>query len=160
MLHRHPILSVVTLVYLAFVGWVTLNPQPSQTSSNGWLLRALGFFARHDSTDWITYSLVEFIANIAMFIPIGVFFLLLFGRRKWWLAIFVGVVLTCFIEFVQLFLPARYPDVSDLVANSTGTVIGVSLALVLTSFTIARRTSRRRDSSDRAPMPRGGTAPE
>lgn len=160
MFRRHPILFVVTLVYLAFVGWVTLNPAPPETSSNGWLISALGFFAHHEATDWITYNVVEFTANIGMFIPIGVFFLLLLGRRMWWLAILVGVILTCSIEIIQLFLPARYPDVRDLVANSTGTAIGVGLALVVMSFTTRRRTSRGRDSQGRAPMPRGGTAPE
>lgn len=139
MLHRHPFLSVVTLAYLAFVGWVTLGPQPLDSTNNSWLLRALGFFARHDSTDWITYGRVEFAANIAMFIPIGVFLVLLFGRRLWWLAIVIGVGLTCSIEFAQQFLPTRYPDVRDLVANSAGAVLGVGFALVLTAWKVVRR---------------------
>lgn len=139
MLRRHPFLSVVTLAYLAFVGWVTLGPQPLDSANNGWLLRALGFFARHDSTDWITYGRVEFAANIAMFIPIGVFLLLLFGRRLWWLAIIIGVGLTCSIEFTQQFLPTRYPDVRDLVANGGGAVLGVGFALVLTAWKVVRR---------------------
>lgn len=139
MLHRHPVLSIVTLAYLAFVGWVTLGPQPLDSANNGWLLRALGFFARHDSTDWITYGRVEFAANIGMFIPIGVFLLLLFGRRLWWLAIVIGVVLTCSIEFTQQFLPTRYPDVRDLVANGAGAVLGVLFALVITAWQVVRR---------------------
>jgi glycopeptide antibiotics resistance protein len=143
MLHRHPVLSLVTLAYLAFVGWVTLGPQPVDSSNNGWLLRALGFFSRHESTDWITYDRVEFAANIAMFVPIGVFLLLLFGRRLWWLAILLGIALTGSIEFAQLFLPERYPDVRDLVANTIGTVIGVFFALVVTGLTLRRRSARR-----------------
>jgi glycopeptide antibiotics resistance protein len=139
MLHRHPFLSVVTLAYLAFVGWVTLGPQPLDSTNNGWLLRALGFFARHDSTDWITYGRVEFAANVGMFIPIGVFLVLLFGRRLWWLAIVMGVILTGSIEFTQQFLPTRYPDVRDLVANAGGAVLGVGFALVLTAWKVVRR---------------------
>ncbi|TFD20577.1 VanZ family protein [Cryobacterium sp. TMT4-10] len=147
MLHRHPVLSSATLAYLAFVGWVTLGPQPLNTSNNGWLLRALGFFARHDSTDWITYGRVEFAANIGMFIPIGVFLVLLFGRRQWWLAIVVGVALTCSIEFTQQFLPTRYPDLRDLVANTAGAVLGVLVALVITAWKIV---PRRADAAGRA----------
>ncbi|TFB46282.1 VanZ family protein [Cryobacterium tagatosivorans] len=139
MLHRHPVLSLVTLAYLAFVGWVTLGPQPLDSANNGWLLRALGFFARHDATDWITYGRVEFAANIGMFIPIGVFLLLLLGRRLWWLAILAGVVLTGSIEFTQQFLPTRYPDLRDLVANSAGAVLGVLFALVITGWEVVRR---------------------
>ena len=139
MLHRHPVLSLVTLAYLAFVGWVTLGPQPLDSGNNELLLRALRFFNRHDSTDWITYGRVEFAANIAMFIPIGVFLLLLFGRRLWWLAIALGLLLTGSIEFAQQFLPTRYPDVRDLVANGGGAVLGVLLGLILTAFKLVRR---------------------
>ncbi|TFD26838.1 VanZ family protein [Cryobacterium cryoconiti] len=143
MLHRHPLLSLITLAYLAFVGWVTLGPQPLDSSNNGLLLRALGFFARHDSTDWITYGRVEFAANIAMFIPIGVFLLLLFGRRFWWLAIALGLLLTGTIEFTQQFLPTRFPEVRDLVANGSGAVLGVVAGLVLTAFKLVRREDPR-----------------
>ena len=139
MLHRHPVLSLVTLAYLAFVGWVTLGPQPLDSGNNGLLLRALGVFSRHDATDWITYGRVEFGANIVMFIPIGVFLLLLFGRRLWWLAIALAVVLTGSIEFTQQFLPTRYPDVRDLIANGSGAVLGVVLGLILTAFKLVRR---------------------
>jgi glycopeptide antibiotics resistance protein len=147
MLHRHPILSLITLAYLAFVGWVTLGPQPLDSSNNGWLLRALGFFSRHDATDWITYDRVEFAANIGMFVPVGVLLLLLFGRRLWWFAIVVGIMLTCSIEFTQQFLPTRYPDVRDLVANTSGTIIGVLFALVLTGLQVVRRRPVRRAQS-------------
>jgi glycopeptide antibiotics resistance protein len=147
MLHRHPILSLITLAYLAFVGWVTLGPQPLDSSNNGWLLRALGFFSRHDATDWITYDRVEFAANIGMFVPVGVLLLLLFGCRLWWFAIVVGIMLTCSIEFTQQFLPTRYPDVRDLVANAGGTIIGVLFALVLTGLQLVRRRPVRRAQS-------------
>ncbi|MGO4689433.1 VanZ family protein [Glaciibacter sp. 2TAF33] len=144
MLHRHPVLSLVSLAYLAFVGWVTLGPQPFDNSNNGWLLRALAFFSRHDATDWVTYGRVEFIANIGMFVPIGAFLVLLFGRRLWWLAIVIGIMLTCSIEFAQLFLPTRYPDVRDLVANTAGAAIGVLFALVITAVQLGRRRPVRR----------------
>jgi len=143
MLHRHPVLSLVTLAYLAFVGWVTLGPQPFDSGNNELLLRALRVFSRHDATDWITYGRVEFAANIAMFIPIGVFLLLLFGRRFWWLAIVVAVSLTGSIEFTQQFLPTRVPDVRDLVANGSGAVVGVIVGLVLTAFKLVRREDPR-----------------
>nr|WP_277870385.1 MULTISPECIES: VanZ family protein [Cryobacterium] len=128
---------------MAFVGWVTLGPQPLDSSNNGLLLRALGFFARHDSTDWITYGRVEFAANIAMFIPVGVFLLLLFGRRLWWLAIALGLLLTGSIEFTQQFLPTRFPDVRDLVANGSGAALGVLIALVQTMYQVVRRDEAR-----------------
>lgn len=143
MFRRHPILSLVTVGYLAAVGWITLGPQPINTGNGYWLWRALRFFGHHDSTRWLTYDRVEFLANIAMFVPIGVFFVLLFGRRLWVLSIVSGGLLTLAIEFAQLFIPGRVSDVRDLVANSLGTVLGVLVALVLTHAKARRLRTQR-----------------
>jgi VanZ family protein len=138
---RHPLLSLGTLLYLGAVGWITLGPQPIDERAGGLLWRALRVFARHESTDWITYSRVEFGANIAMFLPIGLFFLLLFGRRLWWLSILFGIGLTVGIEFAQQFIPTRVSDPRDLLANSTGAFVGVMVGLILTAGK-ARRIRR------------------
>ncbi len=133
MFRRHPILSLATFAYLAFVGWVTLGPQPLDGGNDTLLWRVLHFFSHYELTDWITYQRVEFLANVGMFVPVGMFFLLLFGRRLWFVSVLAGVVLTCAIEFVQMFLPDRVSDVSDIIANSIGTVIGVLFALAVTA---------------------------
>jgi len=146
MFRRHPILSLVTLVYLAVVAWVTLGPQPFDDSHDGLLWRALAAFARYDLTDWLTFQRVEFTANVFMFVPVGMFLLLLFGRRGWWAALAAGVIMTCVIEFVQLFLPDRVSDVSDIIANSLGTLIGVILVLIVTT-PAARRLRAQRDGA-------------
>ncbi|MBG6107757.1 VanZ family protein [Frigoribacterium sp. CG_9.8] len=132
MFRRHPLLTLVTVGYLTAVGWITLGPQPINTGTGYWLWRALRFFSNYESTRWLTYDRVEFLSNVAMFLPIGVFFVLLFGRRLWFISIISGVLLTCAIELAQRFMPGRVSDVRDIVANSVGTVAGVLIALVLT----------------------------
>ncbi|HEY0259299.1 MAG TPA: VanZ family protein [Lacisediminihabitans sp.] len=143
MFRRHPLLSLVTVAYLGFVGWLTLGPQPLQGHSGVWLWRLLGFFGRHQSTNWLTYSRVEFLANVLLFVPIGMFFLLLFGRRWWFVSVLAGVAMTFAIEIAQLAVPGRVTDIRDIVANSAGTVVGVAVALVLTAGR-ARRMRRAR----------------
>jgi glycopeptide antibiotics resistance protein len=128
--HRRA-LQAITVGYLGVVGWITLGPQPLDERSAGILRSVLGVLAGTDFTRWITYDLVEFTANIAMFVPVGLLFLLLVGRRRWWLALAGGVALTCAIEFTQLFLPGRFSDVRDILANSLGALLGVVVALLL-----------------------------
>jgi glycopeptide antibiotics resistance protein len=96
----------------------------------------------HDLTRWLTYVRVEFLASVAMFLPIGVFFRLLFGRRLWFVNVISGVLLTLTIEFAQRFIPGCVSDLRDLVANSLGTVLGVLVALVLTQATFRRLRSQ------------------
>lgn len=143
MFRHHPVLTVVTFVYLGVVGFLTLGPQPLDDGTDSLVWALLRFFARYPSLN-ITYSGLEFAANVAMFIPVGLFFLLLLGRRRWWLAIVLGVMLTCGIEFAQLFLPGRVSDPRDILSNSVGAVVGVVIALVVTWPAAVRRARERR----------------
>lgn len=138
MFRRHPYLSLTTFSYLGFVAWVTLGPQPVDAGDDALLWRALRFFSRYDLTDWITYHRLEFLANVGMFVPVGMFFLLLFGRRMWFVAVLAGVAMTVTIEFVQIFLPDRVSDVRDIIANSIGTLVGVLFTLAVTASTARR----------------------
>jgi glycopeptide antibiotics resistance protein len=129
---RHPLLSVVTLVYLAVVGWLTLSPQTEHQEA-GLLWQLALVFDRYPATEWITFNLLEFVANVLMFLPFGLFFVLLLGRGRWWLAIALGVTLTLGIEFAQQYIPQRVSDPRDILSNSLGAAIGTLLALALTA---------------------------
>jgi glycopeptide antibiotics resistance protein len=135
MFRRHPLLSIVTVLYLGFVGWLTLSPQlPLGTGTNGFVWQVLRALDGVPGTRWIDYSDVEFGANVLMFAPIGMFFVLLLGRGKWWLAILLGVGLSCLIELAQLlFFTTRVADTRDIISNSSGATAGALLVLILTA---------------------------
>jgi glycopeptide antibiotics resistance protein len=142
MFRRHPLLTVVTLAYLGLVGFVTLAPIPDQ-GRDSIIWRIVGVFDGFAATRWLDYWTVEFLANVAMFVPLGLFLVLLLGRGRWWLAILLGVGLTVVIELVQQSLPTRVSDLRDIVANSMGATIGVLLALVVTAAKARRLRTQR-----------------
>ena len=76
----------MTLVYLGFVGWVTLTPGAEAPTSSGLAMRVLARLQRSEHLSWLTYDRAEYLANIALFVPVGLFLLLMFGTRLWWLA--------------------------------------------------------------------------
>ena len=139
LVRHHPVLSAITVLYLGAVAWLTLGPQPIGLVRAAGVFRLLALFQRHTATAWITYPAIEFAANAAMFVPIGVLLLLLAGRRWWWMAVLGGFGLSASIEFAQLFLPGRVSDVRDLVSNSIGALAGVLVALLLTWPEAVRR---------------------
>ena len=145
MFRRHPVLTVVTFAYLLLVGFVTLAPIPDQ-GRDSIIWRIVEVFDGFAATRWLDYWTVEFLANVAMFVPLGLFLVLLLGRGRWWLAILLGVGLTIVIELVQQSLPTRVSDLRDIVANSAGAAIGVLVALLLTAAK-ARRLGAMRTSA-------------
>lgn len=74
-----------------------------------------------------------------MFIPLGLFVAMLISHRHWWVLLFAGTLISGAIELSQLLLlPSRYPEVRDLVSNSTGFLIG-ALAAVLFRLLVEHR---------------------
>ena len=148
MLHRHPFLSLLTLAYLGFVGLVTLTPASTQPDYMGLAARVLARLQRYPDLDPLTSRLsverIEFLANIGLFVPLGVFLLLLVGTRLWWVAVMAGIVLTGMIESVQKNIPGRVSDPRDVAANSIGMFVGVAVAVVLTLPAALRRRRERR----------------
>lgn len=147
MLHRHPFLSLLTLLYLGFVGLVTLTPGSGQPDYYALAARVLARLERYPDlaplTERLSVERIEFLANIGLFVPLGVFLLLLVGARLWFVALAAGIVLTSMIENLQREIPGRVPDPRDVAANSIGMLVGVALALLLTlPATLRRRRAR------------------
>ena len=146
MLHRHPVLSLLTLAYLGFVGLVSLTPASGQPDYSALAARILARLERYPDlaplTSRLSVERVEFLANIGLFVPLGVFLLLLVGTRLWFVALAAGVVLTSMIENIQRSVPGRVSDPRDVAANSIGMAIGLVLAVLLTLPATLRRRRR------------------
>ncbi|WP_426003829.1 VanZ family protein [Paenarthrobacter sp. NyZ202] len=72
---------------------------------------------------------IEFVANIVMFIPLGCLTLALWPQT-WTMRsmVLLGAVASTFIELMQLLIPGRVTAVSDVIANTAGALLGVFLA--------------------------------
>lgn len=81
---------------------------------------------------FVDYGVVEFVANVGMFIPIGLFAAIAVSKKLWWIVIIAGPLMSIGIERAQsLLLPDRFATVSDIVANSLGAIIGAIVGLFL-----------------------------
>jgi len=134
----------VTLAYLGFVAWLTLTPDSAAPTSSDLVMRVLARLQRYDELSWLTYDRAEFLANIALFVPVGLFLLLLVGTRFWWVAAALAFAMTSAIETAQRSIPGRVPDERDLVANTLGALAGIVVGVVLTLPATIRRGRARR----------------
>lgn len=141
------VLALLSAVYLWAVAWLTLRARPYGSDLSAVLDRVLSWLAERPSTAWITFDRLEFGANVAMFVPLGVIAVLWFGVRGWWWAPVLGLVVSLGIETAQaLFLDSRVSDPRDLVANTLGAVIGM-LAMLLLAFLLSPPDPRRASPS-------------
>lgn len=72
---------------------------------------------------------VQFVLNVALFVPPVFVAALLWRRLPWWGWALLGLVVSAAIETTQaLFLSHRTPEAADLVSNTVGAAIGALLA--------------------------------
>ena len=130
------LVAVVILVLL-----ITLWPTPVDPEGSRPIQDLLATLHGYGLPQWFAYRELEFTANVVMFLPLGVFTGLLIPRRKIWVDAFALPMLSIAVECAQLlFLPERYPTVSDVIANSLGAWIGLALAQI--KWTPARTSTR------------------
>ena len=89
-----------------------------------------------------SYTVFEFLANIALFVPFGLLLAAAWPRRSPWLIILIGYAASATIELVQTLLPSRYPTLSDVIANTLGTIIGCLVARMLLQLSPTHRRFR------------------
>lgn len=131
--------------YSAVVVLVLTWPTPVDRPIAGLLERVLRALDRR-GFGFIDYGLVEFTANIAMFVPIGFLLLLGLGRGGWAVALVIGYTASLAAELFQhVFLPERVASVLDVLANSLGALLGVLVALLVLRITRGRRAPRAHD---------------
>ncbi|MGN8026970.1 VanZ family protein [Microbacterium sp. 22242] len=123
------------LVYAIVVAIIVFWPQPFLSVFDPWIRKA------SVELPALTLPRVEFAANIAMFVPLGMFLAVLLPRRRYLVAP-IGFVTTIMIESVQgLFLSSRSATVADVLANTTGACLGLLIIEIVEAVRRRKRPS-------------------
>ncbi len=135
---RNPrVLRIVLGAYVALLAVVGFFPSPIDRPIDAPLSRIIQWCGQH-GLGFVTYARVEFGANIALFMPLGMLLALLFGPRRWWRAPVICFVATVLIELGQgVLLPQRIASIGDVIANTVGGILG-TLAAVAIMAVVAR----------------------
>ncbi len=127
------VLDVTLLAYLVVVLVITLWPSPPDPASFGWLERALAWAHARGLPASVQLPVVEAVANVALFVPLGALALWARGARPL-VAVAAGCALSASIELTQLALPERVPTVQDVAMNTLGAALGVCVVVVSRSW--------------------------
>jgi len=126
---RTLLLRIVFAVYLVAMGFLVWLPNPDAVQYTGIVAVVARWFEPLGLPFEPTYIVLEILANVVLFVPFGILALTAFRWMRVWSATLAGLATSCLIEGVQLFLPTRYSTVSDLIANTTGALIGALLVV-------------------------------
>ncbi len=135
---RHRKLYYITValfvVYLLFLVWVVLFKLGFSLSETG-TIKAYNFIPFHYKDGHnIGFHFSEVRDNILIFIPVGVYLCLLFKEIPFWgkAALIFAVSLT--LEGSQYVLAVGSFDITDLITNIAGGIVGSGIYLIGHSF--------------------------
>lgn len=112
--------------YVAGLAAIVFWPTPVDRGA-GRLLRAIT-----RRLPFLTYDVIEFLANVALFVPFGALVALLIVRGLRLLVLPIALAVTLTIEATQgLLLDQRTASVSDVIANTLGAAVGLVVAMII-----------------------------
>ena len=131
--------TIALSICVAIVLLMTMWPTPLDQGYGAAIEKVLAVLHRNGIPMWFGYNKLEYSANIVMFLPLGFLVCLLLPGKIWWLALIICPMLSGGIELTQsVALSARFATVTDVIANSTGALLGIFLAVVLRAVINAR----------------------
>jgi glycopeptide antibiotics resistance protein len=119
--------------YVVFVLVVTWWPSPQSTSAPHWEQHILAWVRGVGVP--MTMPVLEAVANIGMFVPLGVLLVLALSPQHWprrallAVAVVAGAGFSTMIELVQLGIPGRYSTLQDVVMNTLGAALGAGVVV-------------------------------
>jgi glycopeptide antibiotics resistance protein len=128
---RKPLLVIALAGYLILLTATSLWPKPVDGQGLLAIITSdlLNFASTVSWLSWIQYNQLEAIANVVLYIPLGIFLVLLLNKTKLWVLCLLPVLVSLSAEVSQrLFLPDRYATVNDVFYNALGGVLGVFIA--------------------------------
>jgi VanZ family protein len=119
--------------YALFIVYGSLSP------FSGWRSQGMEFIEMLEQPFRLTYTTFDAVLNVLSYLPLG----LLVGtalRARFGalssvaLGLLVGVTLSATMEYLQMYLPTRISSNMDLLSNGIGTLMGVLMAVRITSW--------------------------
>ena len=115
--------------YAVALGLVVWLPASEASKATGVVFAIAKWVSELAGIDPTTTSTVlEFLANIVLFVPLGLLVAVAWPRLRPWRVVLLGFAVSFTIELVQTLLPSRFPTISDVIANTVGAALGWAAA--------------------------------
>lgn len=125
--------TLLTAGYAMLIAYASLSP------FSGWTEQGLIFTEVLQAPLRLTYTTFDAILNLLSYLPLGLLLGLTLRARlsslgSLLLGVLLGLLFSAGMEYLQMFLPSRTSSNMDILTNTSGTFIGLLLALSITSW--------------------------
>jgi glycopeptide antibiotics resistance protein len=130
-------LVALFVVYLVVLVWTVLWKLEVPWTGGDTMVKLVPFVAAGGAG---ASAPVEVVANLVLFVPLGIYLGLLAPRWPWWAAAGTIAGASVALEVTQYVLAVGRSDTTDVIVNTVGGLVGLGL-LALARHTLAARTA-------------------
>ncbi len=127
------VITVLLALYILLVLFYTVLGRRTQENYYHLNFDVIGTYTRLFSYSDAKMA-KEALLNVLMFVPIGVSVCFITETRRVFYAVIVGVSLSLLVEISQFILQNGYSEVTDLIHNTLGSLIGAVFAIIVISI--------------------------
>lgn len=124
------LLLAMFAVYLVLLGWIILWKLEVPHVGDG-SLRVIKFVPFIANGDAGASAPLEIVVNVALFVPLGAYLRLLAPAMRWRSALAVILGMSVILEAIQYALALGSSDITDLIANTTGGLLGIGVLALM-----------------------------
>lgn len=110
------------IIYYLILSWLIIFKCNALTSDMRFGFRSITLIPYNNNKNYIDYIL-----NIPVYIPFGIYISLLFKNKSLLLKIMLIIVSSVFYEALQYIIYFGSSDISDIISNTLGGIIGIYL---------------------------------
>ena len=92
------------------------------------------FWTYHEIAAGDNALLMEIILTVILFIPFGLMLSITIGSKGLWKVLIFGVCTSCTVEVLQFFFRRGLCEIDDVIHNTLGCIIGITLYVLLYSL--------------------------
>ena len=130
-------LVAMFVVYVVILVWTVLWKLEVPWTGGDTMVKLVPFVAAGGAG---ASAPVEVVANLVLFVPLGIYLGLLAPRWPWWAAAGTIAGASVALEVTQYVLAVGRSDTTDVIVNTVGGLVGLGL-LALARHTLAARTA-------------------
>ena len=139
-LNSRKLTFILFFVYLFILSWVIVAKMDwnlLKSSNLSWINHPRVLL--HPGITWRTvnlipyshFDIVEVLLNILFFIPFSFYIKMLYPKSSVFRAIILAFILSLTYESIQYVLTIGFPDVTDLIDNTLGAILGVIIINII-----------------------------